>query len=115
MCTKPMIHLPRTCCGRTATRFPANSSHMCCVVLALKGLTLAGKGLLYTRFPWSLTNGYTMLMSPIKGETAVHGCHCLHGMAVRMREVMARLWVGVGAPCFKLLVTCDPASQCMSW
>ena len=36
-----------------------------------------------------------ILMSPIKGETAVHGCHCPRDMAVRMREVMARAWVGV--------------------
>ena len=46
----------------------------------------AGKGPLYTGFPWSLTDGYAMLMSPSKGETAVCGCHCPHDMAVRMRE-----------------------------
>ena len=51
MYTKPMIRLPCTCCGRTAVWFLANSSHMCCVELALKGLTSAEKGL-YTRvFP----------------------------------------------------------------
>ena len=33
-----MIHLPRACRGRTAVRFPANSSHMCCVELALDKL-----------------------------------------------------------------------------
>ena len=27
-----MIRLPRACRGRTAVRFPANSSHMCCVL-----------------------------------------------------------------------------------
>ena len=32
------------------------------------------------------------------GETAVHGCHCPRYMAVRMREVMARPWVGVCVP-----------------
>ena len=69
-----------------------------CVELALKGLASAGKGLLYTGFPWSLTDGYAILMSPSKGETAVHGCHCPCGMAVRMREVMARPWVGVCVP-----------------
>ena len=37
---------------------------------------------------------YAMLMS----ETAVHGCHCPRDMAVRMREVMARSWVGVCVP-----------------
>ena len=30
-----MIRLPRACRGRTAVRFPANSSHMCCLELAL--------------------------------------------------------------------------------
>ena len=38
--------------------------------------------------------GYAMLMSPNKGETAVHDCHCPGDMAVRMREVLARPWVG---------------------
>ena len=70
-----MIRLPRACRGRTAVQIPANGSHMCCVELAFKGLASAGKGLLCTGFPRSLTYGYVMLMSPIKGETAVHGCH----------------------------------------
>ena len=48
-----------------------------------------------TRFPRSLTDGYAMLISPSKGETAVRGCHCPRGMAVRMCEVLARPWVGV--------------------
>ena len=46
-------------------------------------------------FPRSLVDGYAMLMSARKGETAVHGCHCPRDMAVGMREVMARPWVGV--------------------
>ena len=33
-----MIHLSRACRGRTAVRFPANSSHKCFVELALDGL-----------------------------------------------------------------------------
>ena len=33
-----LIHLPSACRGRTAVRFPATSSHMCCVKLALKGV-----------------------------------------------------------------------------
>ena len=45
--TKPMIRLPRACLGRSAVQIPANSSHMCCVELALKGLASAAKGLLY--------------------------------------------------------------------
>ena len=52
-----------------------------CVELALKGLTSAGKALLYAGFPWSLTNGHAVLMSPSKGEMAIHGCHCPHDMA----------------------------------
>ena len=40
-------------------------------------------------------DGYAMPISPNKGETAAHGCHCPVDMAVRMREILARLWVGV--------------------
>ena len=36
-----------------------------------------------------------MLMRPNKAETAVHGCHCPGDIAVRMRKVLARPWVGV--------------------
>ena len=39
-----------------------------------------------------------MLMNPNKGEIAVHGCHFPRDMAVRMREVMARPWVGSCVP-----------------
>ena len=37
----------------------------------------------------SRPDGYVMLMSPNKGETAVHGCNCPGDMAVRTREVLA--------------------------
>ena len=67
-----MICLPRACRGRIAMRFKANSSHMCCVELGLKELATAGKGLFYMGFRGSLTDGYAMLMSPSKGETAAH-------------------------------------------
>ena len=67
-------------------------------VLPLEGLPSAGKGLLYMGLPRSLTGGYAMLMTPSKGETAVHGSHCPYDMAVDMREVMARPWVGVYLP-----------------
>ena len=40
------------------------------------GWRVSPKGLLYTGFPRSLTDGYAMLKSPNTGETAVHGCHC---------------------------------------
>ena len=42
-------------------------------------------------------------MRPNKAETAVHGCHCQSDMAVRMRKVLARPWVGVGV-CHLLLL-----------
>ena len=42
-----------------------------------------------------LPDGYAILMKPNKAETAVHGCHCPSDMAVRMRKVLARPWVGV--------------------
>ena len=79
-------------------RFPANSSHMFCVGLALKALASAGKVLLYTGFSRSLTDGYAIVMRPSKGKTAAHGCHCPRDMVVRIREVMAGPWVGVCVP-----------------
>ena len=49
--------------------------------------------------------GYAMLMSPNKDETAVHGCHCPGDMAVRMREELARPWVWWMCPSrFKLVL-----------
>ena len=39
-----------------------------------------------------------MLMSPNKGETAFHGCHCPDDKAMRMHEVLTRPWVGVCVP-----------------
>ena len=45
-----------------------------------------------------------MLMRPNKAETAVHGCHCLGDMAVCMRKVLARPWVGVWV-CHLLLLS----------
>ena len=43
-------------------------------------------------------DGYAILMSSNKGETAVHGCHCPGDMAVRMGQVLARPWVGACVP-----------------
>ena len=37
-----------------------------------------------------------MLIRPNKAETAVHGRHYPGDMAVRMRKVLVRPWVGVG-------------------
>ena len=64
---------------------------MCCVELALTGVlcTRLGTGI----FPVQEPDGYSMLMSPNEGKTAVQGCHRPGDMAVRMREVLARPWV----------------------
>ena len=70
--TKPMIRLPRAC-------------------RAKKGYFIHG--------PFPVTDRrLCMLMSSNKGKTAVRGCHCQRDVAVRMREVMARPWVGICVP-----------------
>ena len=51
-----------------------------------------------------------MLMRPNKAETAVPGCHCLGDMAVRMRKVLARPWVGVRV-CHLLLLLIDMTAE----
>ena len=48
--------------------------------------------------PVHRTDSHAALMNPKKGEAAVHDCHCPGDMAVRMREVLARPWVGVCMP-----------------
>ena len=51
------------------------------------------KGLSYTGyFPVHWPDGNAKLMSPNKGETTVHGCHCPGDMVVRMRKVLAVPW-----------------------
>ena len=67
-----MIRLACACRGRTAVRFPANSSHMCCVELAGKGLASAGSVSFIYGFALSLTDVYARLTIPSKSETAVH-------------------------------------------
>jgi len=69
---------------RTAVRFPANSFHKRCVELTLKGVIWT-----HLDSPVLRADGNTMLMSPNKGETAVHGCPCPGDTAVRMREALA--------------------------
>ena len=96
--TKPMIRLPRACRGRTAVQISANSSHMCCVELALKGLASAGKGLLYpnpnpggvwkTNKKTQVFPGHWPTVMSCWCETAIHGCHCPRDMAARVREVI---------------------------
>ena len=57
---------------------------------------------------------YAMLTSLNKGETAVHGYHYPGDMAVRMREVLARPWVGVCVP-FALSLSCDNTQKTLSF
>ena len=75
---------------------------MCCVELALDRLLcthLGSNGFFETRvIPVHKPNGFATLVGPSKGENAVCGCHCPRDMAVRMREVLARPWVGVCVP-----------------
>ena len=54
-----------------------------------------GSWLLGTARQFSHGMPYAMQMRPNKAETAVHGCHCPGDMAIRMRKVLARPWVGV--------------------
>ena len=65
-----------------------------------------------------------MLMRPNKDEAAVHGCQCPGDMAVRMRKVLARPWVGVRVSLAFIVVLlthrsaiikAEPLSQCMPW
>ena len=41
-----------------------------------------------------MPDGYAILLSPKKGETAVYGCHCPVDMVVHMRKVLGipRSW-----------------------
>lgn len=63
-------------------------SHVCCVELTIKlGVLctrLVSKGPMQHGFVRSSTRRLYMLKSPNKGDTVVHGCHCLDDMAVRM-------------------------------
>ena len=58
------------------------------------GIHLGSKGPLRTALSVQRSDGYALLMSPNKGETAVHGCHCRGDMVLRMLKVMAipRSW-----------------------
>ena len=86
--TNPMIRLSRTCRGRTAVWFPANSSHMSC-----------GAGTQRTRL--GRKGFFIRLFSLVTDRLLCHAdepqCWCMC------------------APCFNLLVTRDPSSPHMSW
>ena len=72
-----------SCFGPSLFRF-----HICCVELTIKlGVLctrLVSKGPMQLGFVRLSTRRLCMLKSPNKGETVVHGCHCLYDMAVRM-------------------------------
>ena len=85
-----MIRVPGAYRVRTAVRFPVNSSHMCCVELALKELASARKGL------WS--TAISCLWDPVTAKQLFMAATASVIMAVRMRKVMARPWVGVCVP-----------------
>ena len=79
--------------GEAVERFSANSSHLCCVELGLKGVhlicTLLGSN---WQLKMGLTvqtpDGFAMLISFDKGKTVVHGhgCHCRGENPVHMFE-----------------------------
>ena len=45
----------------------------------------------------SLPSSYSMLMRPNKTKITVHGCHCPGDIALHVRKVLTRVWVGVRA------------------
>ena len=98
-----MICLPHACHGRIDLRFPGNSSHMCCVELALKGVASAVKALWDTSFPCSLTQWLCHDNEPPKGWNwhpwlplpVWYGCAHAWGTGQSM------VWC-TWAPCFKL-------------
>ena len=49
-------------------------------------------------------DGYAILLSPNKGEIAVHGCHCRGDMVVCMRKVLTYRGVGTRALVHNLFV-----------
>ena len=51
-------------------------------------------------------HSFTRQLHTTHAETAAHGCHFPGDMAVRMRKVLARPWVGVGV-CHLLLMFLD--------
>ena len=97
-----MIHLPRACHGRTAVRFSANSSYMCCVELALDRLLcthLGSKGVLRRGFssfinPTALPRWW----APIRAK--------LLSVAATARVICVRYWSdhGLVFVCSLLLV-----------
>ena len=73
-----------------------------CLIAVVVPNQLLLKGVLCTRFGSKrslicrfslpvLSSGLAMLISPNKGETAVHGCQCRGDMVVHMHKVLATL------------------------
>ena len=93
-----MTNLHKMTCAQLRRKTRTSISRKICYVKTGFQILYAVEQFIHTGFLRSLTDGYAMLMIPIKNETAVHGCHCSRDMAVRMREVMARPLVGVCVP-----------------
>ena len=72
-------------------RFSANSSNMCCVDLSVPVTNADNIRLFNPVSSRRLCN----TDEAYQGLTAARGCHCPDDMAVRMREVQTRPWVGV--------------------
>ena len=102
ICVKLVLNVRTVLQSIISTHLP---SPLCLATNTFIGLTTASavKGLWDTGSPAHRPDGYTMLMSPNKGETAVHGCHRAGDMVVRMRKVLARPWVSV---CMSLTLNC---------
>ena len=83
-----LIPPPYACRGRTVLRFPTNRYHLFTVELALNEVLCICLGSEGSKV-WP--DGYTMLVSPNDGETAVRGCHCLGDMVVHMHAVLVRV------------------------
>ena len=77
-----MIHLPCACLGKTAVRFPANSSHMCCTHFAVRSLSETQIN------PTALPR----CRAPVRAKTAVCGCHYPRATA----RACMRYWPGSG-------------------
>ena len=83
-----LIPPPYACRGRTVLRFPTNRYHLFTVELALNEVLCICLGSEGSKVR---PDGYTMVVSPNDGETAVRGCHCLGDKVVHMHAVLVRV------------------------
>ena len=74
--------------NRFAVPNSTNRYHLFTVELALNEVLCIGLGSEGSKVR---PDGYTMVVSPNDGETAVRGCHCLGDMVVHMHAVLVRV------------------------